>query len=81
MLYFQNQLQKQYYQPQQITICLNKTINLEVLNLLNLLTHKYVFFKLRQSESQNVNVDLEENYLLNLKSILPVLYNCFFNRT
>jgi len=69
MLYFQNQLQKQYYQPQQITICLNKTINLEVLNLLNLLTHKYVFFKLRQSESQNVNVDLEENYLLNLKSI------------
>jgi len=45
-------------------MCLTKTISLEVLNLLNILTHKYSFFKLRQSESQNLNVDLENSYLL-----------------
>ena len=63
-LYFQNQLLKHFYQPHQITICLTKTISLEVLNLLNVLTHKYSFFKLRQSEAQNLNIDLENNYLL-----------------
>ena len=63
-LYFQNQLLKHFYQPHQITMCLSKTISLEVLNLLNVLTHKYSFFKLRQSESQNLNVDLENSYLL-----------------
>ena len=30
-----------------------------------MLTQKYSFFKLRQSESQNLNIDLEQNYLLN----------------
>ena len=46
-------------------MCLSKAVSLEVLNLLNILTHKYSFFKLRQSESQNLNIDLEQNYLLN----------------
>merc|ERR1712194_829914 len=64
-LYFQNHLFKHLYQPHQITICLSKLVNLEVLNLLNMLTQKYSFFKLRQSESQNLNIDLEQNYLLN----------------
>ena len=64
-LYFQNHLLKHFYQPHQITMCLGKNASLEVLNLLNVLTHKYSFFKLRQSESQNLNVDLEQNYLLN----------------
>ena len=64
-LYFQNHLLKHFYQPHQITMCLSKTANLEVLNLLNILTHKYSFFKLRQSEPQSLNVDLEQNYLLN----------------
>jgi NADH dehydrogenase/NADH:ubiquinone oxidoreductase subunit G len=64
-LYFQNHLLHHFYQPYQITMCLGKNLNLEVLNLLNLLTHKYPFFKLRQSELQNLNVDLEHNYLLN----------------
>lgn len=51
-------------------MCLDKTLNLEVLNLLHILSHKYSFFKLRQTNSQNVNVDLERNYLLssNFKS-------------
>ena len=65
ILYFQNQLFKHSYKPHQVTICLNETISLEVLNLLNTLAHKYSFFKLRQSEPQNTNIDLEKNYLLN----------------
>lgn len=64
-LYFKNHLSKHLYQPYQIIICLNKNISLEVLNLLHVLSHKYPFFKLRQSESQNVTVDLEQNFLLN----------------
>jgi len=46
-------------------MCISKTVNLEVLNLLNILTHKYSFLKLRQSEPQNLKIDLEQNYLLN----------------
>jgi len=46
-------------------MCLSKTVNLEVLNLLNILTQKYSFFKLRQSEPLNLNIDSEQNYLLN----------------
>lgn len=46
-------------------MCLGKNTSLEVLNLVNTLTQKYPFFKLRQSEPQNTNVDLEQNYYLN----------------
>lgn len=63
-LYFQNHLSNHFYQPQSTVICLDKNTNLEVLNLLNLLSHKYSFFKLRQSEPQKMNVDLEQSYLL-----------------
>merc|ERR1711935_90164 len=65
ILYFQNQLFKHSYKPHQVTICLNETISLEVLNFLNTLAHKYSFFKLRQSEPLNLNIDSEQNYLLN----------------
>jgi NADH-quinone oxidoreductase subunit G len=64
-LYFKSHLSKHLYQPYQITICLNKDISLEVLNLLYILSHKYSFFKLRQSESQKIIIDSEQNYLLN----------------
>ena len=47
-------------------MCLSKNTDLKVLNLLNILTRKYSFFKLRQTESQHINVDIEQNYLLNL---------------
>ncbi len=66
-LYFKSHLSKHLYHPYQITICLNKDISVEVLNLLYILSHKYSFFKLRQSESQNLIIDLEQNYLLNSK--------------
>ena len=65
IIYFKNHLLKHYYKPTEITICLDKNINIEVLNLLNILTQKYSFFKLRQAEPYNVNNDLEFNYILN----------------
>ena len=65
IVYFQDHLLKHFYQPNQITICLNNTVNLEVLNLLSILRHKYSFFKLRQPELRNLNNDLESNYSLN----------------
>lgn len=64
-LYFQNHLSKHFYRSYQLIICLNKSICLEVLNLLSLLTRKYSFLKLRQSEAHSTNIDLEQNYLLN----------------
>ena len=79
-LYFKSHLSKHLYQPYQITICLNKEISVEVLNLLYLLSHKYSFFKLRQSESQNLIINLEENYLLNSNlsnSKLLISNTCF----
>jgi len=65
-LYFQNHLLKHCYRPYPLIILLNANTSLEVLNLLNVLTRKYSFFKLRRIESQNSNVDLEQNYLLDL---------------
>lgn len=64
-IYFQDHLSKHMYQPNQITICLDKNVNIETLSLLSLLAHKYSFFKLRQSEKQGIILDLEYNYLLN----------------
>ena len=65
-LYFQNHLLKHCYRPYPLIMLLNANTSLEVLNLLNALTRKYSFFKLRRIESQNSNVDLEQNYLLDL---------------
>ena len=65
-LYFQSHLLKHYYQPYPIMMLLGKNTSLEVLNLLNVLTRKYSFFKLRRVDSQSVSVDLEQNYLLDL---------------
>ena len=65
-LYFQSHLLKHYYQPYPIMMLLGTNTSLEVLNLLNALTRKYSFFKLRRVDSQNINVDLEQNYLLDL---------------
>lgn len=45
---------------------LGANTSLEVLNLLNILTRKYSFFKLRRVESHNIDIDLEQNYLLDL---------------
>ena len=64
MLYFQSHLLKQFYRPYQIIICINGSTDSKFLNLLNILNRKYSFFKLRQSESQNINVGLEQNYFL-----------------
>ena len=65
-LYFQNHLLKHYYRPRPMIMLLGTNTSLEVLNLLNALTRKYSFFKLRRVDSQSTNVDLEQNYLLDL---------------
>lgn len=57
-------------------MCLSKNTDLKVLNLLNILTRKYSFFKLRQTESQHVNVDIEQNYLLNLHNKISMSDIC-----
>ena len=64
-IYFQVHLAKHFFKPNQITICLTQNISLEVLSLLTILSNKYNFFKLRQSESYQVNNHFEYNYLLN----------------
>ena len=64
-IYFQTHLFKHFFKPNQITICLDQNISLEVLSLLTILANKYPFFKLRQSEYYQINNDLESNYLLN----------------
>ena len=66
ILYFQNHLLQHFYQPYSIIICLEENTTLEVLNLLSILTRKYSFFKLKQSELQNMNIDFEQNYTINL---------------
>ena len=63
-LYFQNHLLKNCYRPQSILMCVGENTSLEVLNLLNILTRQYPFFKLRQPEQQLLNVDLEQRHLL-----------------
>lgn len=65
IIYFQTQLKNHLYKPIQITICLSKTMNLETLSSLSILAQKYSFFKIRRAESQNLNCDLENNYLFN----------------
>lgn len=65
-LYFQNHLLKHYYRPHPVVMILGANTCLEVLNLLNALTHKYPFFKLRRAESRGISIDLEQNYLLDL---------------
>lgn len=57
-------------------MCLNENVDLHVLNLLNILTRKYPFFKLRQTESQNINSDIEQNYLLNLDNKIGTSDTC-----
>ncbi len=55
-----------YYRPHPVVIILGTNTSLEVLNLLNALTRKYSFFKLRRAESRGISIDLEQNYLLDL---------------
>jgi len=76
LLYFQSHLLKHFYHSYQMIICINETTNLEVLNLLNILTRKYSFIKLRQAKPYNVNVDLERNNLLNLQKEISMANTC-----
>jgi len=76
LLYFKSHLLRHVNQSYQIVVCINETANLEVLNLLNILARKYSFIQLRQSKLQNVNVDLEQNFLLNLNESILASNTC-----
>ena len=54
-----------FFKPYQIIICLGTNTNLEVLSLVQLLSQKYSFFKLKKPNKQSINIDFEQNYLLN----------------
>lgn len=64
ILYFKSHLSNHLYSSHKIVICLDKSINLETLNLLHTLSNKYSFIKLRQSEPRNIDTDFEQSYLL-----------------
>merc|ERR1712157_11470 len=65
ILYFQIHLSFHFFKPYQIIICLGTNTNLEVLSLVQLLSQKYSFFKLKKPNKQSINIDFEQNYLLN----------------
>jgi len=65
ILYFQDHLSRHFYQKLKLFILFNDNIDLESLNLLVLLTNKYNFIKLRQTEHNIQNADLETTFLLN----------------
>jgi len=64
-IYFQIHLSNHFFKPHKITICVTSNVNLEVLSLLLVLSNKYPFFILRQSEFYKIENDIEMDYLLN----------------
>ena len=68
-LYFQDHLNKHLLRLTDLLIIFNGNSNLEVLNLLLLLSKKYSFIKLRKSEGCLESVDTEQNFLMNKESI------------
>ena len=65
ILYFQDHLSKHFLKNYRLVIIFNDNIDLETLNLLLLLSKKYIFISLRKSENSNLKIDLESNFLLN----------------
>jgi len=65
ILYFQDHLTKHTLKIKNLIVIFTNNISLEVLNLLILLCKKYSFIKLRKSEGNLINTDLESNFLLN----------------
>ena len=68
-LYFEDHLNKHFLKTNSLLIVFNSNINLEVLNLLILLSRKYFFITLRTSEGNFKNNDLETNLTLNINKL------------
>ena len=61
--YFQDHLNKHFVKQRTLTIVFDNTYNIEVIKLLSLLSAKYSFIKLRKSENNLVNTDLESSFI------------------
>lgn len=64
-IYFQDHLNKHFFEITKFTIVFNNNVSLEVLSLLTLLEKKYSFLKLRCSEKNFSDSNLESNFLIN----------------
>ena len=62
-IYFQDHLSNHFTVKHNLLIIFNSNIGIEVLNLLNLISKKYTFVKLRKFEKSVSNVDFESNFL------------------
>ena len=69
-LYFQDHLNKHLFKKNKLIIIFSNIISLEVLNLLYLFSKKYTFIELRKFEGENINNDLENNFLMHSNKIL-----------
>jgi NADH dehydrogenase/NADH:ubiquinone oxidoreductase subunit G len=76
-LYFQDHLNKHFFNINYLTIVFGLNSSLEVLNLLILFSKKYSFIKLRKINGHIKSVDFEHNLLLNSSNNLQDSNLCF----
>ena len=76
-LYFQDHLNKHFFNINYLTIVFGLNSSLEVLNLLILFSKKYSFIKLRKINGHIKSVDFEHNLLLNSSNNLQKSNLCF----
>ncbi len=62
-LYFQDHLNKHFFETKSLHVIFDSNVSLEVLNLLMMFSKKYSFVKLRKSENNLYNNDLEASFL------------------
>ncbi len=62
-LYFQDHLNRHFFETKSLYVVFDSNISLEVLNLLMMFSKKYSFIKLRKSENNIKNTDLETSFL------------------
>merc|ERR1711976_830479 len=65
ILYFQDHLNRHFYEIKKLTIVFNSNISLEVLNLLTLLSKKYSFITIKRIDSVNSDNTFDKQFMLN----------------
>jgi len=71
--YFKNHFFKHFLEVPILTLVINHSISMELLNFLMLLEKKYEFIKLKQITTNNSNKDLTTNLLINSANITAKL--------
>lgn len=61
--YFQDHLNNHFFNRKTLTVVFDNTSSIEVIKLLNILSAKYSFIRLRKSENNLLNNDLEKNFI------------------